>query len=138
MPLSPAPASWGSPLAALDPEGGERPDPTECAATALRAKTLRGISDLWTRLEPEVPIYAVDTDGTLVAGRADAVVVIDGRATAVLDWKSDLDPTPAERDSYLSQLSQYIRTLAVPRGALVYLSTGDVVWAHATRRGEGR
>ena len=115
-------------LAALAADG-ERPDPRECAATALRAKTLPGISDLWAKLEPEVPIYTTDPDGILVAGRADAVAVIDGRSTVVLDWKSDLDPSRAERAAYLGQLSQYIRALNAPRGALVYLSTGEVVWA---------
>lgn len=115
-------------LATLEPEEAERPEPKECAATVLRARSLPGLADLWSQLEPEVTIYVSDPDGVLVAGRADAVAVVDGRPVAVLDWKSDLDPTPAAQASYLSQLAQYVRAIGAPRGAIVYLSTGEVVW----------
>lgn len=118
-------------LGTLAQEDGEGVSPSDCAASVLHARTLPGVADLWAQLEPEVPIYVSASDGSLIAGRADAVAMEDGRPVAVLDWKSDLAPTPAQHANYLGQLAQYVRALGVPRGALVYLSTGAVVWVHA-------
>ncbi|MNV20613.1 ATP-dependent DNA helicase PcrA [compost metagenome] len=119
-------------LIALEAEDGIAPDPRECAATALRARTLPGIADLWPHLVPEVPIYASEPDGTLFAGRADAICFTDGRPHVVLDWKSDLEPSAAERAGYVSQLADYVRAFGATRGALVYLTRGEVVWLDAT------
>jgi CRISPR-associated exonuclease Cas4 len=111
-------------------EAGETtyPDPTECAATALRARAMPELESLWPSLHAEVPLFATDYDGALVAGRADALSVIDGRIEVVLDWKSDLDPSPAERAAYAEQIGVYLRVTAASRGALVYVSRGEVVW----------
>lgn len=119
-------------LMALECDAGERPDPKECAATALRARTLPGIAELWSRLEPEVPIYAASADGTLLAGRADAIAFTAGSPEVVLDWKSDVAPTAAEHAAYLGQLGDYLRAFGAPRGALVYLTRGEVVWLDAS------
>lgn len=118
-------------LMAVEANDGGSADPTECAAIALRARTLPGIADLWPHLHPEVPIYASDPDGTLLAGRADAIAVVDGRPEVVLDWKSDLKPTAAEQAGYLGQLADYVRAFGAPRGALVYLTRREVVWLDA-------
>lgn len=118
-------------LMALNVDESEAPEPQECAATALRARTLPGIADLWPHLVPEVPVYATDPDGTLLAGRADAIAFADGRSQVVLDWKSDLEPNAAERAGYLSQLADYLQTFGARRGALVYLTRGEVVWLDA-------
>lgn len=119
-------------LSTLEGDAGGRPDPTECAATALRARRLPGIAELWSRLEPEVPIYAASVDGTLLAGRADAIAFTAGRPQVVLDWKSDVAPTAAEHAGYLGQLGDYLRAFGAPRGALVYLTRGEVVWLDAS------
>lgn len=111
-------------------EAGEaaHPDPAECAATALRARALPEIVSIWPFLRAEVPLFATDVDGALVAGRADAVSIVDGRINAVLDWKSDVDPGPQDRATHVSQLRAYMRITGALRGAIVYLSRDEVVW----------
>lgn len=104
------------------------PDPLECAETALRARRDSQLDLLWPTLQAEVPVFAMDQDGVLVAGRADALSIVDGRIEAVLDWKSDLDPSPAERAAYASQIKSYLEITGAPRGALVYVSRGEIVW----------
>lgn len=118
-------------LMALEADDGAGPDPKECAATALRARTLPGITDLWPHLQPEVPVYVSDPDGTLLAGRADAIAFADGKPQVVLDWKSDHEPSPAEQAGYLGQLADYLRAFGAARGALVYLTRSEVVWLDA-------
>ncbi|AZO34826.1 MAG: DNA helicase UvrD [Mesorhizobium sp.] len=115
-------------------ESGEAvyPDPAECAETALRARALPEVAALWPMLEAELPIYAIDTDGVLVSGRADALALRDGRIEVILDWKSDLAPTAAERAAYSAQVAAYLRTTGASRGALVYLSRGEVSWVSPT------
>ena len=115
-------------LVALEAGDGAGLDPKECAAIALRARNLPGVADLWPHLRPEVPVYMSDTDGTLLAGRADAIAFADGRPEVVLDWKSDLQTSPAEHAGYLSQLADYVRAFGAARGVLVYLTRGEVVW----------
>ncbi len=108
--------------------GGPQPDAAECAATALRARRLPEIAALWDRLEAESPIYAADADGTLIAGRADAIAITEGRVDVVVDWKSDLEPSARTRADHMGQLSDYLRILGASRGAIVYLSRDEVVW----------
>lgn len=115
-------------IMSLQVDDGGAPDPRECAATALRARTLPGIADLWPALEPEVPIYTSDSEGTLVAGRADAIAFANGTPQVVIDWKSDFEPSPAERAGHFAQLGDYLRAFGAPRGAVVYLTRGEVVW----------
>lgn len=115
-------------LRALELDETVQPDPAECAATALNARALPEIMALWPILQAELPIYAIDTDGVLISGRADAVAVREGRIEVVLDWKSDLAPTAAERAAHSAQVAAYVRVTGASRGALVYLSRGEVSW----------
>lgn len=55
-----------------------------------------------------------------MAGRADAVALVEGRIDAVLDWKSDLAPSADERAGRVGQLAEYLRATDAPRGALIY------------------
>lgn len=119
-------------LRALELGEAVHPDPAECAATALNARALPEVAALWPILQAELPIYAVDMDGVLVSGRADAVALREGHIEVVLDWKSDLAPTAAERAAYSAQVAAYLRTTGASRGALVYLSLGEVSWVSPT------
>jgi CRISPR-associated exonuclease Cas4 len=121
-------AELAAELRALEACEAAHPDPAECAATALRARSLPEVAALWPSLQAEVPLFATDTDGTLVAGRADALSVVDGRIDAVVDWKSDIDPGPDERMTHAGQVTAYLRITGASRGALVYLSKSEVVW----------
>jgi len=111
-------------------EAGEaiHPDPLECAETALRARRDPQLDLIWPTLQAEVPVFATDQDGVLVAGRADALSIVNGRIEAVLDWKSDLDPSPAERAAYASQIKSYLEVTGASRGALAYVSRGEIFW----------
>jgi CRISPR-associated exonuclease Cas4 len=94
----------------------------------LRARAIPEVTALWPSLEAEAPLFATDADGALVAGRVDALSVVDGRIDAVIDWKSDLDPGPEERAAYAAQVAAYLRVTGAARGALVYLSRGEITW----------
>jgi CRISPR-associated exonuclease Cas4 len=119
-------------LTALESDEVETPDASECAAIVMRARNMPEIAAFWPTLEPEVPIYASEPNCVLVAGRADAISVVDGRIDAVIDWKSDLEPDAVERAAHVAQLSDYLRAIGAPRGAIVYLTLGQVVWVTLT------
>lgn len=115
-------------LAALEAGEPVELDPAECAAAALRARTLPEVSALWASLQAEVPVFATDVDGALVAGRADALSVVDGRVEVVVDWKSDLAPVLQQMADHVEQMRLYLAATGAPRGALVYMSLGRVRW----------
>ena len=75
-----------------------------------------------------MPIWSTSHDGTLAAGRADAVAVQGGIVLAVLDWKSDVSPSPEDQTGHIAQLSDYVTSIGAPKGAFVYMSLGEVVW----------
>jgi hypothetical protein len=66
----------------------------------------------------------------LMAGRADAILVTGGRPVVVFDWKSDVAPSAADRKAYAGQLLEYIEAVGAPRGAVVYLTLGELDWIH--------
>jgi ATP-dependent exoDNAse (exonuclease V) beta subunit len=115
---------------ASDEAGTTSPDPDEMARTALKTLALPELAELKPGLVPELPVYgpAGQPPETLVAGRADAVAYRDGRAWAVVDWKSDGSPSAADRKAYLSQLRDYMTALGADRGAVVYATLGEIDW----------
>jgi hypothetical protein len=60
--------------------------------------------------------------------RADAVAVRGEERLAVLDWKSDISPSREDRSGHIAQLKDYVETIGAPKGAIVYMSLGEVVW----------
>ena len=76
----------------------------------------------------EFPVYAADGPEDLLAGRADAVAVEGDRIVAVIDWKSDVAPDAAARRAHAGQMSDYLAATGARRGAVVYLSLGEVAW----------
>ena len=104
-----------------------RPDPNEMAAAALRTLALPEIAELRPSLVPEIPIWAKDEHG-LVAGRADALAINGQRVEAAIDWKSDVNPTLAVLKAHVQQLQDYPSATHASRGAIVYLSSGEIVW----------
>ena len=81
---------------------------------------------------PEFAVYVSTTsDGVehVVAGVADAISLgADGTTRIVIDWKSDVKPTDREVEIHAAQLRIYMRATRAERGALVYLSSGQVHW----------
>jgi CRISPR-associated exonuclease Cas4 len=104
-----------------------RPDPTEMARCALRALALPEIAELRPFLVPEVAIWA-SRDGVLVAGRADALAIRDGRVEVAVDWKSDINPSSAIRNRYAAQLRDYLLATGAKRGILAFLSLDEISW----------
>jgi len=105
-------------------------DVQELSATALRTIALKELSDDRDNVIAEVPVYGtigVDID-RLIAGRADAVRYRNGDAEIVFDWKSDVDSKPDDHATYAHQLAQYVHVLRAKRGAIVYMTTGEIQW----------
>lgn len=114
------------------PSSDARPEPKEMARTALNTIGFAAVATLRRHLIPEIPIWSSLADGTLVAGRADAVAVENGNIVAALDWKSDVAPSHQERSDYIGQMRSYLTTTGARRGALVYMTLGEIVWIEAS------
>jgi ATP-dependent exoDNAse (exonuclease V) beta subunit len=104
------------------------PAPGEMARTAANTLKFADVAVLRPHLVPEVPIWSNLGGGKLIAGRADAVAVQGDEHLAVLDWKSDLSPSRDDRSGHIAQLKDYIATIGAAKGAIVYMSLGEVVW----------
>jgi CRISPR-associated exonuclease Cas4 len=102
---------------------------SEIAATALRTLSLPAIAERRGHLVPEVGVYSSLDDGEiLVTGRVDAIAYKTGVPEIVFDWKSDIAPTESDRLAYRTQLLAYARATGAERGAVVYMSLGQVHW----------
>jgi CRISPR-associated exonuclease Cas4 len=115
-------------------ELGTELDIDEVTATALRTWSLTELAEYKPGLIAEVPIYGM-LDGNpdrLVSGRADAVAYGAGKALVVFDWKSDAAPQTAARNTYSSQIGQYMKVLGAERGAIVYMSHGQIQWVSSS------
>ena len=110
-------------------EDKPRPDPNEMGAAALRGLALPQIAYLRAHLVPEIAIWGHDELG-LIAGRADALAITEDRVDAAIDWKSDVNPTPAVREAHVQQLHDYLSATGAARGAIVYLTSGEITWIH--------
>ena len=116
-----------SQLASTMNEKKPLPSPAEMAETALRALALPEIAALQPYLVPEVAVWAA-TEGYLAAGRADALAIREGRIDVAIDWKSDINPTANVRAAYGGQLRDYLEATGAERGAIVFLTLGEVAW----------
>jgi ATP-dependent exoDNAse (exonuclease V) beta subunit len=121
-------------LSGMNPEGGEpMPDPKEAAQTAIRTLRFPQLDALRPTLHPETTIWAAN-DGSYLAGRADAVSIVGGQVQAVVDWKSDVAPTAQDRAGYRGQLVEYLKATGAMRGAVVYMSLGEIEWVEGAGR----
>ncbi len=111
-----------------DPAVG--PSSKEMAGAVHRTLQLPEIMALRSRLLAEMPVYAkstVDKSATLTAGITDAVVIdSNGRIDAVVDWKSDVDPTPKQIEIYRGQVRDYLAASSAGAGLIVFLTSGRV------------
>jgi ATP-dependent exoDNAse (exonuclease V) beta subunit len=110
-------------------EGG--PDALEMAETALRTLALPELAPFLARLIPEIPLWAANPPHYL-AGRADAAAIEGERIALVIDWKSDVNPTAAAHAAHVAQLRDYLRVTNAQRGAVVYMTLGQVSWIEPT------
>ena len=112
-----------------DPALGLAPD--ELAGCVVRALSLPEVAALRPGLVPEFPVYAsTETDSQEVAmsGIVDAIAFdADGAPEVVIDWKSDVDPTPETLDHYRGQVRAYLDMTGAERGLVVSVTTGAVM-----------
>lgn len=109
-----------------EPDAGN-PDAIEMAETALRTFALPELAPFLTLLVPEIPLWAANPPHFL-AGRADAAAIDGERISLVVDWKSDVTPETASHSVHAAQLRDYLRVTGAERGAIVYMSRGQVSW----------
>ena len=119
------------------PDPAEGLSPTEIAECVARALTVPEIAAMRPRLIPEFPVYSVALEGRderVTAGIVDAIALgADGAIDTVIDWKSDVAPTPEIVEKYRDQVQAYLDALAISRGLVVFVTTGQVV--SVTHRG---
>ena len=105
--------------------------PTELAGSVVRALSIPEVAELRPRLQPEFPVYAstiTDTHEEATAGIVDAIAFApDGTPEVVIDWKSDVDPSPETMQHYCAQVRAYLDTTGAPRGLVVAVTSGTVV-----------
>ena len=86
---------------------------------------------------PELPVYGAittDTHEEATAGIVDAIAFDeDGKPNVVIDWKSDVHPSPETLEHYRTQVLAYLEVTGAERGLIVAVTTGTV---HSILRGE--
>ncbi len=116
-------------VAASDASMGLSPD--ELAACIARTLALPKVADLRPRLLAEFNVYGsrVETDREYAtSGVADAIVFTEaGVPEVVIDWKSDVEPTPATIDHYRSQVGAYLDITGAREGFIVLMTSGEVI-----------
>ncbi len=112
-------------------DGQIPPDRIEMAKTAQRTWRLPEIQALRPYLVPEIAVWATAKDG-LVAGRADALAIKGQCVEVVIDWKSDVNVAPTTRAGYVEQLQRYLAATRAERGALVFMTLGEIAWVQQT------
>ncbi len=106
------------------------PSSAEMASTVKRTLQLPEIAELRPRLQPEFWVYAgteADKTVSLTGGIADAIAFDgSGRMEVIVDWKSDVDPTPAVVEQYRAQVRDYIAATGAALGLIVFMTSGRI------------
>jgi ATP-dependent exoDNAse (exonuclease V) beta subunit len=105
----------------------EFPDPAQAATLVRDTLAIEDVATLLPFLEAEVPVWNAD-GAILLAGRVDALIVREGRVLGVLDWKSDVNPSPKVKSDYVAQLDEYVSVTGSIAGAVVFMTSGELIW----------
>lgn len=105
----------------------EFPDAMQAATSIRDTLAIEDVATVLPFLEAEVPVWNAD-GATLLAGRVDALIVREGRVLGVLDWKSDVKPSPEVKSIYVSQLNEYVSVTSAVAGAVVFMTSGELIW----------
>ncbi len=121
-------AATGKPMVD-DPAKGLSPG--ELAGCVTRTIALPEIIELRPTLAPEFPVYsstvAEDIEQAM-AGITDATSFgPDGKPQVVVDWKSDVQPTPETIDHYRAQVRNYLDMTGAKRGLIVLVTSGEIL-----------
>ena len=105
--------------------------PGEIAGCVLRTLALPEITELRPSLVAEFPVYSSSRSGEIeqvTVGVTDATGFgADGTANVVIDWKSDVHPTPEAVDHYRAQVRNYLAMTGTNRGLIVFVTSGTLV-----------
>ena len=114
--------------------------PAELAGCVVRALSLPEVATLRPGLTPEFPVYGsteTDTHEEATEGIVDAIAFDeDGAPQVVIDWKSDVAPSPETLEHYRAQVRAYLDKSGAERGMVVCVTSGIVHCV--TRDGEER
>ncbi|MGB4101277.1 MAG: UvrD-helicase domain-containing protein [Alphaproteobacteria bacterium] len=103
---------------------------SEMASLVQRTLQIPEIAELRDRLQPEYYVYSgaqAERTLTLTAGIADAIACdAQGHIDVVLDWKSDVDPSPAIISQYRTQVGDYLRASGASLGLIVFMTSGRI------------
>ncbi|XQU73355.1 UvrD-helicase domain-containing protein [Cupriavidus sp. H18C2] len=103
----------------------------EIAGCVGRTLVLPEIAEIRPVLVPEYALLSAtvtETGESATVGIADAVGFSpDGKPQVVVDWKSDVNPTPETIDHYRAQVGQYLTMTGASRGLIVMATSGRVV-----------
>ena len=106
-------------------------NPAELAGCVVRTLSLPEIAAIRSSLVAEFPVYAstaAESGEEAVAGIADAIALdAQGRPRVVVDWKSDVDPSPETVKHYRAQVRAYLDMTGAERGLIVLTTSGRVV-----------
>ena len=105
----------------------EAPDPAELVATTRSTLAIPDVATMLPYLEPEVSVWH-ESGETLLAGRADALAVRGEQVVGVIDWKSDIEPSPDTKTMYAGQISDYLEVTGAVAGAIVFMTRGEITW----------
>ena len=105
--------------------------PTELATCVVRALSLPEVVAVRPRLKPEFPVYGSESGEMheeVTVGVADAIA-FDSESVpeVVIDWKSDVDPSPGTLDHYCDQVRAYLDATGAERGLVVIATSGAVI-----------
>jgi ATP-dependent exoDNAse (exonuclease V) beta subunit len=105
--------------------------PAEIAVCVMRALSVPEVATLRPCLLPEFPVYAWTQSAEqeeVTAGIVDAIAFGTGGAPiAVVDWKSDVAPSPGILEHYRGQVRAYLDMTGTERGLIVFATSGQVV-----------
>ena len=104
--------------------------PAELADCVVRALSLPEVADLRHNLVPEFPVFRstmTETQEEATAGITDAIAFdTDGAPQVVIDWKSDVVPSPETHEHYRAQVRTYLDMTGAARGLVVFVTSGVV------------
>ena len=105
--------------------------PAELADCVVRTLSIPEVVAVRPRLKPEFPVYASELGEAheeATAGVADAIAFDpDGVPEVVIDWKSDVDPSPGTLDHYRDQVRAYLDVTGAERGLVVAVTSGALI-----------
>jgi ATP-dependent exoDNAse (exonuclease V) beta subunit len=113
------------------PDPSEGPSSREIASTIARTLQLPVVAQYRPILRPELGVFQCRNAGnenvTAIAGIVDAITQgKEGKPEIVIDWKSDVAPSPETRQRHWAQVREYLEITGALQGLIVYMSTGEV------------